>query len=274
MDIIQPAFMKSKFGLNIYYEHYPNEGKKTLILLHGLFSSTFSYRKLIPLLKKDFDLIAIDLPPFGQSEKSNKFIYSYRNMAKIVIELTDYLKVKRAIIVGHSMGGQIALYATTERPDLFEKAVLLCSSGYLNKSKRSLVYSTYIPYFYLILKRQLLKQGIMKNLTAVVHDHSIIDQEMIDGYLRPFDDDKIFRGLLRFVRHREGDLTSDVLKKVETPVLLIWGEEDRIVPLQIGERLHKDLRYSTLHALKKTGHLIPEENPVFVSDQIGNFSLS
>ncbi|MBR3205429.1 MAG: alpha/beta hydrolase, partial [Bacillus sp. (in: Bacteria)] len=100
------------------------------------------------------------------------------------------------------------------------------------------------------------------------------DQEMVDGYLKPFSDDLIFRGIFRLIRHREGDLTSDVLKKMETPVLLIWGEEDRIVPIQIGERLHKDLPNSTLHALKKTGHLIPEENPVFVSDQIGHFSLS
>ncbi|AVM25214.1 alpha/beta fold hydrolase [Bacillus pumilus] len=274
MDIVQPAYMKSKFGLDIYYEHYPNKGKKTLILIHGLFSSTFSYRKLIPLLKQDFNLIAIDLPPFGQSEKSNTFIYSYRNMGKIIIELAGYLQIQHAILVGHSMGGQIALYAASERPDLFEKAVLLCSSGYLNKSKRSLVYSTYIPYFYLYLKRKLLKQGIMKNLTAVVHDHSIIDQEMVDGYLKPFSNDQIFRGIFRLIRHREGDLTSDILKKMETPVLLIWGEEDRIVPIHIGERLHKDLPNSTLHALKKTGHLIPEENPVFVSDQIGHFSLS
>ncbi|WP_254112644.1 alpha/beta fold hydrolase [Bacillus pumilus] len=274
VDIVQAAYMKSKFDLDIYYEHYPNQGKKTLILIHGLFSSTFSYRKLIPLLKQDFNLIAIDLPPFGQSEKSNTFIYSYRNMAKIIIELAGHLQIQHAILVGHSMGGQIALYAASERPDLFEKAVLLCSSGYLNKSKRSLVYSTYIPYFYLYLKRKLLKQGIMKNLTAVVHDHSIIDQEMVDGYLKPFSDDQIFRGIFRLIRHREGDLTSDVLKKMETPVLLIWGEEDRIVPIQIGERLHKDLPNSTLHALKKTGHLVPEENPVFVSDQIGHFSLS
>lgn len=93
----------------------------------------------------------------------------------------------------------------------------------------------------------------MKNLTAVVHDHSIIDQEMVDGYLKPFSDDQIFRGIFRLIRHREGDLTSDVLKKMETPVLLIWGEEDRIVPIQIGERLHKDLPNSTLHALKKPG---------------------
>ena len=63
----------------------------------------------------------------------------------------------------------------------------------------------------------------MKNLTAVVHDHSIIDQEMVDGYLKPFSDDQIFRGIFRLIRHREGDLASDVLKKMETPVLLIWG---------------------------------------------------
>ncbi|MDG3045422.1 alpha/beta fold hydrolase [Bacillus sp. B6(2022)] len=129
MDIVQPSYMKSKFGLDIYYEHYPNEGKKTLILIHGLFSSTFSYRKLIPLLKQDFNLIAIDLPPFGQSEKSNTFIYSYRNMAKIIIELAGYLQIQHAILVGHSMGDKLLYMLHLSVPTYLKKLFFCAAQG-------------------------------------------------------------------------------------------------------------------------------------------------
>ncbi|ASB90544.1 Haloalkane dehalogenase [Bacillus sonorensis] len=273
MLLTKPSTQKIQ-GVDIYYEHYENPGKTTLILLHGFLSSSFCYRKIIPLLKDEFNLIAIDLPPFGQSEKSQTFIYSYQNMARVVIELVEGLNIKEAVLVGHSMGGQISLYAVREKPELFQKIVLLCSSGYLKRSPRSLIFGSHIPYFYLYIKRWLAKQGVLKNLKNVVYDSSLIDQEMIDGYLKPFLDDQIFRALARLIRHREGDLTPDDLKKIETPSLLIWGEEDRIVPVQIGKRLHQDLPDSRFFSLKDTGHLVPEENPDYVSDKIGEFILT
>ncbi|MFN2744052.1 MULTISPECIES: alpha/beta fold hydrolase [Bacillus] len=261
-------------GVNIYYEHYENPGRTTLILIHGFLSSSFCYRKLIPLLKNEFNIITLDLPPFGQSEKSQTFVYTYQNMARVVIGLIERLKITEAVLVGHSMGGQISLYAVKERPELFKKVVLLCSSGYLTRAPRRLIFGSHIPYFHLYIKRWLSKQGVLKNLMNVVYDKSLIDQDMIDGYLKPFLDDQIFRALARLIRHREGDLAPDELKQIETPSLLIWGEEDRVVPVQIGKRLHQDLPNSSFYSLKHTGHLVPEENPDFVSDKIANFVIT
>lgn len=129
-------------GTNIYYEYYHHpQQTDTIVLIHGFLSSTFSYRKLIPLLKKHFSIIAIDLPPFGKSEKATKFFYSYHNMAKAVIELLERLQIKQAVIVGHSMGGQISLYAAKQKPDLFKK---LCSFAALVICKRCLPLSYFV----------------------------------------------------------------------------------------------------------------------------------
>ena len=62
------------------------------------------------------------------------------------------------------------LYAIKERPELFKKVVLLCSSGYLKRSPRPLIFGSHIPYFYLYIKRWLSKQGVLKNLMNVVYD--------------------------------------------------------------------------------------------------------
>jgi pimeloyl-ACP methyl ester carboxylesterase len=259
-------------GINIYYEYYQGaETQKTIVLVHGFLSSSFSFRRLIPLLKKDYNVITVDLPPFGKSGKSKKFIYSYENMAQTVIQLIEGLGLTQVTMIGHSMGGQICLNISYLRPDLVEKNILLCSSSYLKRSKSSLILSSYLPFFYLIVKLRLIKSGVKRNLQTVVYDQKMIDDEMMFGYMQPFLEEDIFRALTRMIRDREGDLSVSVLKKINIPCLLIWGEHDRVVPLSVGHRLHRDLGNSKLIILKDTGHLVPEERPDQVYNHIKRF---
>ncbi|MEC1292339.1 alpha/beta fold hydrolase [Bacillus mojavensis] len=271
MEAVTPIRRVKVGGVNVYYEHYQNPGKQTIVCVHGFLSSAFSFRKLIPLLRDQYDIIALDLPPFGQSEKSRTFRYTYQNLAMLIIGLLEHLQVKQAALVGHSMGGQISLSAALLKPELFSKIVLLCSSGYLKRSHPTIIFGTHLPYFHLYIKRWLSKEGVMKNLLNVVHNKSLIDEEMIDGYGKPFQDEQIFKAMTKFIRHREGDLQSEELKKMNKPALLIWGEEDKVVPVKIGERLHHDLPDSKLYSLRETGHLVPEERPEFVSERIAEF---
>ncbi|WP_077214440.1 alpha/beta fold hydrolase [Bacillus dakarensis] len=260
-------------GNDLYYEYFKKQenSAKTLLLIHGFLSSTFSFRRLIPFLKEDYSIISVDLPPFGKSGKSVQYVYSYENMAKSVIELVEHLGLKGIGLIGHSMGGQISLNIAHLRPDLVDKAVLLSSSGYLARAKQSLILTSYIPFFHFFVKRHLAKSGVMRNLKNVVYNHALIDDEMFNGYLVPFLEDDIFKALTRMLRHREGDLPEEVLHKIETPSLLIWGEHDKVVPLGIGKRLHKDLKNSELIVLEETGHLVPEERPEEVYCHIKKF---
>lgn len=116
-------------GVNVYYEHYQNPGRQTLVCIHGFLSSAFSFRKVIPLLRDRYDIIALDLPPFGQSEKSRTFIYTYQNLANLVIGILEHLQVKQAALVGHSMGGQISLAAALQKPELFSRLCCFAVQG-------------------------------------------------------------------------------------------------------------------------------------------------
>jgi pimeloyl-ACP methyl ester carboxylesterase len=259
-------------NINIYYEFYPNpNSKKTLVLLHGFLSSTFSYRRLIPFLNKEFQVVSIDLPPFGKSGKSNKFVYSYRNLAQTVIELISVLDLKEITLIGHSMGGQIVLNILHQQPDIAENAVLLCSSSYAKRPRLPLIIGSYVPYFHLYVKFWLARSGVMKNLQNVVHDHTMLNDEMLFGYLKPFLEDEIFLALTRMIRDHEGDLSTGTLSQIPHPCLLIWGEYDRVVPLSVGNRLKRDLSKSELIILKETGHLVPEERPEDVFQHIKQF---
>lgn len=274
-EIEHPYFTFSTRGTTVHYElyeHHSKEERPTFVLIHGFLSSSFSYRRLIPLLKREGTVIALDLPPFGKSDKSNHFTYSYHNLATVIIDLVEYLALKNIVLVGHSMGGQISLYVNRLRPDLIQKTILLCSSSYLNRANLPLIYSSYLPFFHLYVKNWIIRRGIVHNLMNVVHDHSLIDNEMMEGYAAPFYDNRIFPALTRMIRDREGDLPSAELRKIETPTLLIWGEKDRVVPLHVGHRLHGDLPNSKFISYENTGHLLPEEKPEHVYEEIMAFS--
>jgi pimeloyl-ACP methyl ester carboxylesterase len=259
-------------GALVYYEYHQHPtASETFVLLHGFLSSSFSFRRLTPLLKEKYNVISIDLPPFGSSGKSNRFIYSYENLANTVISLLDHLNVKDIHLTGHSMGGQIALNVMKKEPSLVDKGVLLCSSGYLKKMKWPVLMASRIPFFHLYVKLWLTRSGIRKNLENVVHNRELIDDEMMFGYLKPFLEDDIFKALTRMIRDREGDLSIAELKKIKTPCLLVWGEHDRVVPLTTGHKLAKDLPQSRLVVLKETGHLVPEEKPDEVLQHIQQF---
>lgn len=272
MYLVGSEFTKQINGTDLYYEyHKHDQAGDTILLIHGFLSSSFSFRHLIPLLKKDFSVISVDIPPFGKSGKKTSFVYSYQNMATTVLHLLKELGLKGVTVIGHSMGGQIALNLAYLNPSVIKAAVLLCSSSYLQKSKFHLKASSYIPFFHLYVKLYLARSGVRKNLQKVVYNVNMINDEMLLGYLQPFLDDDIFKALTKMIRDREGDLPAEILRSIEVPCLLIWGEYDRVVPLHIGKRLKEDLPNSQLVVLQEAGHLVPEEKPEEVYRHIVKF---
>ena len=268
------AYRKEINGIEIYYEYYHHSANsKTIVLIHGFLSSSFSFRRLHPFLKQDFNIISIDMPPFGKSGKLTTFSYSYENVAKTVISLINSLQLKDVILIGHSLGGQLCLHISHLQPDFADKTILLCSSAYLKRPKTSLILLSYLPFFHIAVKKQLARSGLLENLQKVVYDHSLIDDEMMTGYLQPFLEEDIFRALTRMIRDRENDLSCQQLKEISTPCLLIWGEHDRVVPVSVGNRLNQDLKNSELIVLKETGHLVPEERPEDIYTHIKQFLL-
>ncbi len=261
-------------NINIYYEKYEHAEPRrdvALLLIHGFLSSTFSFRRLIPLLRKEYTVISIDLPGFGKSEKALHFTYSYENYGKLILTFIEALGLNKVIIIGHSMGGQIALHIAKQEAEKIEKLILLGSSGYLGKAKRRTIYSSYLPFYSWFLKRWFYKQDVKENLLSVVHDTALIDEESIQGYTEPFKEKNFILSMVRLLRHREGDLTSHELKDIHTPCLLIWGENDETVPLDVGKRLATDLPNAELVVYDKVGHLIPEEKPEELMVEFGRF---
>ncbi|MFC4617144.1 alpha/beta fold hydrolase [Camelliibacillus cellulosilyticus] len=261
-------------NVSIYWEQHgqpKTSGAPILVFLHGYLSSCFSFRLLIPYLKDDFTILAFDLPGFGQSEKSRHFLYTLHNYGKLVLDFLRYVDVPECVLVGHSMGGQVALNAVWQSPERIQKVVGISAAGYMGRVRRSIVAATYLPFFHRILMRYFKKRDIMKMFLDVTYDKAIINKEMMTGYLEPLLEPAFYHSLIRLARHREGDLPPAALKKIQTPTLLLWGREDQIVPVSIGDRFSRDLPHAELIVYDKAGHLLPEEKPKEVAAAIRRF---
>lgn len=260
-------------GINISYNHYSSSTKANpaLVLVHGFLSSKFCFRFMIPELIEHFDIFVFDYPPFGDSDKVCKYDFSYRNFARIIIQLLDQHQISTASIGGHSMGGQVALVTAHLYPDRIDKLILFAPSTYVKKSNPFLRMASKTPAFWYILKRYFYRKGVYGTLSNCVYDPNIVDKDMIQGYMRPFLKRDIFHCLTKMIRDREGDLPSEHLQTIRAECLVLWGEEDKVLPISLGYKLIKDLPSAKLVTYKNIGHLLPEEIPLTLSEQTKQF---
>ncbi|MYL33773.1 alpha/beta fold hydrolase [Pontibacillus yanchengensis] len=264
------------YGVNISYQYYSSSPapKPAIVFVHGLFSSKFCYRFMIPELLEHFDIFTFDYPPFGDSDKSCTYHFTYQNFANIIVELLDKHNIPKATIAGHSMGGQIALLCAHLFPERVENLILFAPSTYIKKANKIMHTVTMLPFFPFLLKRFLYKKGAYEALIECVYDPQMINKEMIQEYMRPFLKEEMFQCLSKMIRDREGDLTSEYLQKINSECLVFWGKEDRVLPVSLGYQLVQDLPAASLETFEKIGHLLPEEIPFILTDKIKQFCTS
>lgn len=254
--------------------HYQEKGTgKPLVLLHGYTSSTYSWKDVFEPLSKTFRVIAIDLKGFGFSAKPEGD-YSRRAQALLVTHLLDQLKIDEAWICGSSMGGEVALNLAIANPQRVAGLILIDSGGVLVPGSGSLA----PPYLLVpVLGRlltalsltsdKLVRQGLEKSF----YDGSKVSDERVGYYYRPL---KTRGGQLAALRARTQANLFPVeadLNKINKPTLIIWGKDDRLIPVAAGLKMNSLIKNSTLLTFDNCGHLPQEEMPDRVVGAIEDF---
>ena len=90
--------------------------------------------------------------------------------------------------------------------------------------------------------------------------HAVSD-EMVQQYGRPLKEKAFYESIMYLMRQREGDMSSEDMQKITQKCLIIWGDQDPLIPVSTGYKLKQDLQNAALVVLSQTGHLIPEEQP-------------
>lgn len=253
--------------------HYLEAGTgKPVLLLHGFGGSTFSFRHLIPLLATKFRVIALDLKGFGYSDRPPNADYSETAQAQLVHDFMEQMGIAQAAIVGHSLGGSIALRLAATWPDKVERLVLVACAPEQSRSPRA--GRVVRPFLPLVAAFTFQNPRIRKRLfRGVVYDTDFITDEVLQGYFLPFR----IRGSMRALSKMMVDRAKDApipFERITHPVLLLWGADDRWIPPERGKQLQALLPNARFEVIPESGHLVLEGRPEEAGAIILDFLLA
>jgi pimeloyl-ACP methyl ester carboxylesterase len=257
-------------GQQIHVHEEGKPGRQVALLIHGWSSSWYAMSPLLPLFKRRFQTIAVDLPGYGQSPLSPQRA-SMAHYADLLAELIRQVNPKMpAVLVGHSMGGMISLTLTLRHPELVERLILLCPtiSGHLSLYLNLFISPGVLAERFVSSKISELLEPHLMGLTdrlmrpASLANHSGISQEdyeRLRADARRPDQSKIRAEC--FWAMREGDLRGQLKPITTVPALAIWGMEDNTVPLRDASALVEEWPDIDLRILPRVSHWPQFEAP-------------
>ncbi len=253
-------------NFNLHYKEY-GEGEKTFLLVHGFAANTFSFREVVFPLSKYGKVLTIDVPGFGLTERVDKNKvsfnpYSRDGQVEVIKIFLEKKGIKKVILLGHSMGGGIATYFTIKYPEFVEKLIIEDGAIFEEGGPPYFVSTLLRTFIGKILWPMLVKPlvgQISKLLDIAYYNKSIINDEFIEGYKKILNVKNWDKGLYEVSIADNRINISNRLNEIEKPTLIIWGEFDRVIPLQSGLKLKEKIRNSEIYIIKECGHVPHEE---------------
>lgn len=248
--------------------HFIDQGRgPNLVLLHGLGASSFSWRHNLAPLSRHFRVLAPDLPPRGRSPAPLDGDYTVAGQIRGILAFLDRRGIERAALASNSLGGGLALLLARDHPERFPALVLLAPAAGVTRIPY-IFYPMRLPLFGR-LAAALMGPWIMPPaLRLIYHRRELITPEVVAGYGALFQDFGRRLALGRLCRQLELlplDQVESLLKQIRQPVSLIWGAQDRILPVSQAHWLKARLPQAEFHLLPQVGHAPQEEAPEAVN---------
>jgi pimeloyl-ACP methyl ester carboxylesterase len=270
-----PADIPGKFiRINSHQIRYFDAGSgMPLVFSHGFGASLYSWRKNLDPISKHHRVCAPDLPGFGYSDKPLDADYTIDAYADFIIQFMDKLQIKQAVLVGHSLGGGIAMLTSLKYPSRVRSLILLDAEAYPIKPPLMLRVAK-LPGIRSVIHRAIGKWVVRISLKRSYYDHTLITDGLVDHYYRPFltENGKIVPiKVLQAMDFEKLKKLPRRYRRIRKKTLIIWGREDRISRIHLAHKLKKDLRNSILKIIPAGGHLVQEEKPAAVNRAILDF---
>lgn len=236
---------------------------RPVVLIHGFGSSLYTWKELIPGLAGDHDVVALDLPGFGQSDEPPDLTVD--DLPRAVLGLMDRLQLRRAVLVGNSLGGATAVIVAAHHPERVAALVLLDSAGFeLDPGRWPLLVRLAVsPFAGLLAHLPVERLLVEAALRQVLYDRRLLTDERVAEYLEAARRPGSFaaaRSLAVSLAGRER-LVEDALADVRAPTLVVWGRDDRWIPVRDAARFAGAIAGARELTLARCGHLPQEERP-------------
>lgn len=242
--------------------HYRDEGTgPALLCLHGAFSSLHTFDGWAERLSSDYRVLRLDLPGFGLSGCNPDHQYAMDRYLDCVSKFLDRMGEKKCVVAGSSLGGWLAWEFVLKNPNRVTKLVLIGSAGFLDpKCIPSPFRMARTPFISHVIKYVVKKNLFNQYLHEVFGDPEKITPEMEERYFELFAREGNPEAFLALANGKYKDNTKK-LKKIKCPTLVMWGEEDKWLPVEVAYRFEHRIPNSELVIYEGAGHIPMEEIP-------------
>lgn len=252
-------------GMNV---HYRDEGNQTdsipIVLIHGTASSLHTFDAWTDSLKKTYRVIRMDLPAYGLTGAFPDRNYSMAHYTSFVKDFLAALNIKKCVLAGNSLGGQIAWNFTLEQTEMVTKLILIDAAGFPIHSKsvplafrigRTPVLNKLLTY---ITPRFIVK-GSIEN---VYYDKSKVTDSLVDRYYELTLREGNRQAFVDRFKKSENSNDTLALNNIQQPTLILWGANDLLIPVENAYKFQEYLPNDKLVILDSAGHVPMEEKPI------------
>jgi len=264
-------------GMDIHFKKM-GQGAPVFLLLHGFVASLYSWHAVIDQISQLGTVIAFDRPGFGLSEHpitwQGQNPYSSEAQVELVIKLLDHFGVQQAILVGNSAGGTVSLQVALEHPERVSTLILVDPAVYhgggVPQWVQPILGTPQMRHLGPLIARQILKRG--RDLIKLSwHNPALLPTDMLEYYQKPFQVENWDRALWEFTLANQATDLSERLDELTIPVLVITGDDDRIVPTKHSIRLAGEIPNASLVVIDDAGHLPHEEQPQVFMEAVTSY---
>lgn len=256
------------------------KGEKTLLFIHGLGSYAPAWKKNIEELRGSTRCIALDLPGYGRSSKG-KYEASMRFYAGVVQEFISKMALKNVTLVGHSMGGQIAITHALAFPEVAERLILVAPAGFetFNKGQRQWFREVLTPDAVRFTTTEQITENIAWNFYQMPDDAWFMVYDRI-AMRRAKDFNAYCYIIPECVKGMVDQPVFDELGSIEQPVLVFFGAWDNLIPNRflnggttesIAKKGAEKIKNCQLFLIERAGHFVQFEQSEIVNKQILNW---
>lgn len=250
-------------GNEIFYREAGSPGNPTIVMIHGFMGSSYDFINVIDSMKDDYHVIAVDLVGFGLSEKSVTFEYYKANQAEMVAALLEQKGIASYSLLGHSMGGEVALHIAYHYPSRVEQLILVDAAGLQTDRQAAFPVSFYDAIF-----KNYYVQKVF--LGSAYYDKSVATQSLFDE-MYFFNRQIPAKVMQRYSKYDDSGNIGTHLEEITANTLIIWGEKDTFIPLHFGEEMFARLPNAQMTVIAASGHLPFDEKPSVFLNILNDF---
>lgn len=256
-----------------YYDSGEQQGKETLVILHGYPTSSYDYYKALPYFEQKFRVIVHDHLGFGYSDKPQNYSYSLIEQADMALLLWEKLKIDFAHVLGHDYGTSVSTEIIA-RNLLFPQSqfniqsLTLCNGSiHIEISQLRLIQKLLLNKFTAPLAIKLSNKKLLaRNLKNIFFDATKIKQNEIDqiwSMMTYNNGRQVLHQITQYIRQRYEfwHRWIGALKQTTLPINIVWAENDPVAVIKMAHLIHEETQNSELKILPELGHFPMMEAP-------------